>query len=120
MSEGEMLGKQLDSKKKKFEPNLGTKRRERLSSFSAYSSCDEEDLNPKKKKKKKDTKKTTEENEHLDEKKSTKAKAATKPKKNRENVEPNKERAPRKKRECHGIGARKKTVLEDDRDMKTA
>ena len=52
MSEGEMLGKQLVSKNKVFKPNLGAKRRERLSSFSAYSSCDEEDWQNQKRRKK--------------------------------------------------------------------
>ena len=44
-SEGEMTSSQtsLGKGKKVFKPNLGARRRKRLSSFSAYSSCDDED-----------------------------------------------------------------------------
>ena len=64
-SDGEPLGKQLESKGKVFAPNLGKKRRERLSSFSAYSSADEDDWQTATKKKKKENKKGSKKGEKV-------------------------------------------------------
>lgn len=85
-SDSEMSTKLNFAKKKSFQPNLGAKRRNRLSSFSAYSSCDEdsENISTKRKKKKSATKPSS--NTKINEEKKTQKKK-------------NKDKAKRKKKE---------------------
>ncbi|XP_057298038.1 uncharacterized protein LOC130628981 isoform X2 [Hydractinia symbiolongicarpus] len=104
-SDSEMSTKLNFAKKKSFQPNLGAKRRNRLSSFSAYSSCDEdsENISTKRKKKKSATKPSSNTNINKEKKTQKKKNKDKEKKKKKEEIQTGEESATKKPKETKNM-----------------
>eukprot|EP00111_Clytia_hemisphaerica_P016225 TCONS_00047999-protein len=125
-SEGETShSTSLGKGKKTFKPNLGVRRRKRLSSFSAYSSCDEEEDSKAKKKAKVLSESEGEEShkEKVKERKETKSEGKKKKKrKSKKDLEENEELDDENEDEIPFFKKKQRTVRKfctEERDIST-